>query len=78
MEKYFNFGMEYKMYGIKSIKVPSHFTKEQAEKYVREHLDDISLPVNSFYVSNSATPNFNDSSFYIRKVEVDNDKSRRI
>ena len=73
MEKYFNFGMEYKMYGIKSIKVPSDFTKEQAEKYVREHLEEISLPVNSFYVSNSATPNFNDSSFYIRKVDATNE-----
>lgn len=73
MEKYFNFGMEYKMYGIKSVKVPSYFTKEQAEKYVREHLEDISLPPNPSYVSNSATPNFGDSSFYIRKVEVDNE-----
>lgn len=70
MEKYFNFGIEYKMYGIKSLKVPSYFTKEQAEKYVCEHLEDnISLPPNPSYVSNSATSNFNDSSFYIRKVD---------
>lgn len=60
MEKYFNFGMEYKMYGIESVKVPSHFTKEQAEKYVRERLEDINLPHNPSYVSNSAIPIFND------------------
>ncbi|MBR1695838.1 MAG: hypothetical protein IJ709_10645 [Selenomonas sp.] len=61
--KWFNFGMKYGMYGIKSIKVPVDFTKEQAEEYVREHWDDIDLPCNAGYMFNSAAADFDCSNF---------------
>ena len=56
--KNFNFGMVYKMYGMKTVKVPKDFTLEQAKQYVQEHLDDIDLPRNADYVSGSDEPDF--------------------
>lgn len=61
--KLFNFGMMYKMYGVKTIRVPIDFTQEQAEKYVQEHWDEIYLPSNSGYMINSAVPDFKCSNF---------------
>ena len=61
--KWFNFGLEYKMYGTKSVKVPADFTQGQAEEYVREHWDDIDLPRNSDYIPESDVPDFDCSDF---------------
>lgn len=61
--KWFNFGMQYSMYGTKSVKVPADFTQEQAEEYVREHWDDIDLPSNADYLAASAVADFDCSDF---------------
>ena len=65
--KYFNFAMEYKMRGIKSVKVPADFTQEQAEQYVRDHFDEYSLPEKSEYLTDSAEPDFEHSGFWERR-----------
>ncbi len=61
--KIFTFGMEWKMYGNQSVEVPADYTQEQAEGYVKEHWDEIALPSDGEYLTDSDVPDFEDSSF---------------
>ena len=66
--KNFYFGIEYKMYGTKTVKVPRDFSLEQAKQYVQEHWDEIwgeiDLPCNADYILlGSDVPDFDGCNF---------------
>lgn len=61
--KPFNFGIEYKMYGTKTVMVPDDFTQEQAEHYVLDHWSEVDLPRNAEYIPDSDVPDFENSDF---------------
>lgn len=61
--KRFYFGQYWELYGTNSIEVPDDFTIEQAQKYVKEHWDDVGLAPNANYVMDSDEPDFENSRF---------------
>lgn len=46
-------GMEFKAYGTVEVDVPAELSLEEAAQYCREHTDDIPLPSDWEYVSES-------------------------
>lgn len=46
-------GMEFKAYGTVEVTVPADLTLEEAAEYCREHTEDIPLPQDWEYVSDS-------------------------
>lgn len=51
--KKLNVTIEFAKVGVSSIMVPDNLTLEEAIKYAKEHIDEILLPSQSNYISDS-------------------------
>lgn len=61
--KNFRFGVFFSRYGLTTVRVPIDFSKEEAERYVRDNWDSIELPLRTDIVEGSEKPDFDSAEF---------------